>query len=152
RWLTVTTREDVTFWTLPKRNEEKPFRAVFPHGAHDVIATADGCFAAPLGRAGIMTVKPPFDEELSVTVSGGEKADFNFYRIVSLRSEAEREVIACAARSAGVGATEFRWDRESHNLSTFTFDELDVVDVCAIDPAGSLAVAAVARNGALILL
>jgi hypothetical protein len=152
RWLTVTSRQDVTFWTLPEKKAEKALCAVFPHGAHDVITTADGSFVAPLGRAGVMTIKPPFDEEHPVTVSGGEKEGLNFYRIVSLRSGSGQEVLACAARGAGIGATEFRWDRESQNLSTVTFDELDVVDICAIGEAGSLAVAAIARNGALILL
>src|SRR5712692_3204150 len=72
RWLTVTSRGDVTFWTLPEKKGEKAFCAVFPHGAHDVISTADGSFVAPLGRAGVMTIKAPFDEKHPVTVSGGE--------------------------------------------------------------------------------
>jgi hypothetical protein len=152
RWLTVTSREDVSFWTLPEKKGEKVFCAVFPHGAHDVISTDDGSFVAPLGRTGVMTLKPPFDEKPAVTVSGGPKEGLNFHRVVSLRSGSGQEVLACAARRAGIGATEFRWDRESHNLSTVTFEELDVVDICAIGGAGSLAVAAIARNGALILL
>jgi hypothetical protein len=152
KWLTVTSRQDVSFWTGPEKEGDKISCVMFPHGAHDVIATADGCFAAPLGRAGVMTIKPPFDEKHPVTVNGAEKEGLNFYRIVSLRSGGGQEVLGCAVRRAGVGATEFRWDRESHNLSTVTFDELDVVDICAIDRGGSLAVAAVARNGALILL
>jgi hypothetical protein len=152
RWLTVTSRQEVTFWTLPEKKTETVFGAVFPHGAHDVITTADGAFVAPLGRTGVMTIKPPFDEKHPVTVSGGKKEGLNFYRIVSLRSGNGQDVLACAARGAGIGATEFQWDRELHNLNTVTFDELDVVDICAIGGAGSLAVAAVARNGVLILL
>jgi hypothetical protein len=152
RWLTVATREDVTFWNLPEKEGEKASCVVFPHGAHDVIATAEGSFVAPLGRTGIMTIKPPFDEKHSVTVSGGEKEGLNFYRIVRLRSGNGQEVLAFATRKAGIGATEFRWDREAQNVSTVTYDELDVVDICAIGSADSLAVAAVAGNGTLILL
>ena len=94
RWLAVTSREDVTFWTLPEKKGEKVFRAVFPHGAHDVITTAGGSFIAPLGRTGIMTIKPPFGEGLSVTVSGGGKEGLNFYRIISLRSGNGQEALA----------------------------------------------------------
>ena len=99
-----------------------------------------------------MTVKPPFDDQHPISVSSGELPGLNIYRVVSLRSDTTQELLACAARGAGVGVTRIRWDQESHNLSALTFDGLDVVDVCAIGGAGSLALAAVARNGVLILI
>src|SRR5205085_5417210 len=151
RWLTVSTRETVTFWNLPSE-KRKLDCVICPHGAHGVIATSSGSFLAPLGRTGIMAIRPPLDPSHAVTVIGGEAEGMSFYRLVSLRSQDGSEVLACAARFGGVAATEFRWDRDSQKLSTATFPGLDVVDVCAIgsDPR-SLAVAAVGRDGTIVL-
>src|SRR5204862_5036349 len=58
RWIAVSTRNEVTLWTLPQHDGEKPRKMEFSTGAHDVISGTSGCFFAPLGLAGFLFFRP----------------------------------------------------------------------------------------------
>ena len=151
--IAVSTRNEVTFWALPRPGSREAQRAVFPCGAHGVIATAEGYFVAPLGRTGLMKVRAGREEEQPVTVSRTTRQTFDYYKVVSLHSYGHPEVLACAARFGGVVGTELVQEDGRGQMSSITFPGLDVVDVCSLG-TGVIprAVAAVGRNGTLVLL
>jgi hypothetical protein len=84
-------------------------------------------------------------------ILGSDDADTPyFYSVINLRAGPGREILVCATRKDGVAALEFEGDKETYSLSTITFKGLDVVDVCALNPAAdSLSVAALGRDGTL---
>jgi hypothetical protein len=153
QWLMVTTRREANLVTLlPMSAENKTLAAIFPAGAHGVITTVSGYFVCPLGPSGLMVVKPQLGVEQFVTVLGGPEGSPYVYRVISLGAPGGKEILACATRKDGVSVVQFGEQERKHNLNTITFDGLDVVDVCTLNPgADSLAVAAVDRDGTLIL-
>jgi hypothetical protein len=151
-WVAVTTRQEVNFKRLLGTLGAPTSGLAFPYGAHDITITPSGYFLAPLGQTGIMAVQPPFSPETPVTVHSADKAGLYAYRVISLRSQAGVEVLVCAGRLGGIAAGEFSGSRETHTMNTATFKGLDVVDICPLDPgADSLAVAALGRDGSLVL-
>lgn len=150
--IAVSTRADVTFWTLPRPGSQLAQRAVFPCGAHGVLATAAGAFVAPLGRTGLMKVRAGHAAEQLVQVGRASGRPLSFYKAVTLHSYGRPEVIVCAARQDGVVATPLRTDEEWGPLSSLSFPGLDVVDVCPLGTGTTPpAVAAVGRDGTLVL-
>jgi hypothetical protein len=151
--IAVSTRNEVTFWTLPRPGSKEAQRAVFPCGAHGIVATAEGFFVAPLGRTGLMKARAGREEEQPVTVSRATHQTFDYYKVISLHSYGRPEVLACAARFGGVVGTELVQENGRGQISSMTFPGLDVVDVCSLG-TGVIppAVAAVSRNGTLVLL
>jgi hypothetical protein len=148
-WVVVSTRGDVNFWTLPGTEGGHDEVAVLPCGAHGIGTTARGDVIAPLGRNGIMFVEPPFTPETSITALGEE--GLNVYRVVSLLSPSGTEVLACAARTGGVAAGPFSGSQTT-TMRTATFNGLDVIDICPlVSGERSLAVAALSRDGSIIL-
>jgi hypothetical protein len=147
-WLAISTRAEVNFVAITGIDS----RQTFPGGAHGVIATPSGHFVAPLGRNGLMSLKPENSGKLTITISSGTEEEYsNLYRVICLPSGG-REVLACAMRRGGIGVTELGGDDTKHSMNTITFDGLDVVDVCAIGQDNdSLAVAALGKNGTLVL-
>jgi hypothetical protein len=151
-WVAVTTRQEVTFYPLPGTEGPPSSALVFPHGAHGITTTPSGYFIAALGRTGIMAVRPPFGVETPVTVHGADDAGLYAYRVISLRSEGAGEVLACAARGGGIAAGKFSGSRQTHTMTTATFEDIDVVDICPLCAGkDSLAVAALGRDGSLVL-
>lgn len=151
-WVVVTTRQEVNFWPLPGTEGGHQYGFAFPYGAHDVTVTRSGYFIAPLGRTGIMVEKPPFRPGTHVTVHCADKADFYAYRVIALQSQTEGEVLICACRCGGIAAGKFSGAQGTLPMSTATFEGLDVVDICPLDPgADSLAIAALGRDGTLVL-
>lgn len=149
-WVAVTTRQEVNFKRLLGTAGSPRSLRVFPYGAHDITTTPSGYFIAPLGRTGIMAVKPPF--ESSVTVYSLDEPSFYAYRTIALRSQTGAEVLACACRLGGIVAGEFSGNQKKLPMTTATFEGLDVVDICPLNPgSGSLAVAALGRDGSLVL-
>lgn len=147
-WIAVTTRADVTVQNLANKEI-----VVLPYGAHGVTAASGGYFVAPLGRAGIMLMRPGPGNKHEVAALGAEGNDKYFYRIVAAKSTDGKDLLACACRQSGIGITEMRWGQDSYNMRVATFDGLDVVDICAVnaDPEG-LALAAAGRDGTLIMV
>jgi hypothetical protein len=74
------------------------------------------------------------------------------YRVIVLPSQNGEEVVACAARLGGIVAGTFSIAHEANTMRTARFKNLDLVDICPLSPeSDSLAVAALARDGSLIL-
>jgi hypothetical protein len=143
----VSTRQELNFWPITK-----PQGGYLPHGAHGVTATQSGYFIAPLGQDGILMAEPGArgDVELTAHMPGDESV--YVYRLVSFRTETGEEAVACAARLGGIIAGRFSSAQTTHAMHTASFKNLDVVDLCRLEPdSGSLAVAALCRDGSLIL-
>jgi hypothetical protein len=153
-WVAAATREEVNLLELAGPSEGGKVRGVVvPHGAHGVGVLSSGGFLAPLGRTGIMFAKPGAGPANSVMVSSGTKEGMYFYRVIGLRGSDGGDLVVCAGRAGGIGIMPFRWGEDSQQLATFTFDQLDVVDVCPIGSGSdSRAVAAVGRDGTIILI
>ena len=148
--IAVSTRADITFWTN-ERGIARPC-LVAPVGSHGVAVTANGYFIAPLGRTGLLVEKPDFRGAGQLMVLQTDR-DLCFYAATSCGSLGGNEVLVCAMRSGGLSTTQFQGHQDQHVFTTMAFDEVeDLVDVCPIGPSSdSRAVAAVARNGALLL-
>src|SRR5205807_10647058 len=101
-------------------------------GAPEVVVAPSGHFVIPLGRAGVMFVKPGMKEDDPVTISNSEKHGLNFCRIVALAGENGDDLIVCAGRRGGIGFTSFRKGIRGHVLHTVKFGDLDIVDVCSM--------------------
>ncbi len=151
-WMAVSTRDELDIFTLPKQKGDAIYIAKMPFGAHGVIASPRGYFFAPLGLDGLMFTQPKDGAGQSITISTSVTEQLYFYRVIALRTAIGRQVVACATRSNGVGAMDFQGEDHQHNLSALTFDGLDVVDLCPLDaPANSAAIAALGRDGTLVL-
>jgi hypothetical protein len=72
--------------------------------------------------------------------------------MMSLQAPDGQEIVASAVRCGGVAAMVFRGEDEKHILSTFTFNGLDVVDLCSLGKeTAPEAAAALGRDGTLVL-
>ena len=152
-WLAVTTRADLNFFRPPANGSGASPAFAFPVGAHSPTVTPSGTFVVPMGRSGLMFVKPESRPEDSMVTSSAEKEGLYFYRITTMRGEQGEDVLVCAARKGGIAITEYREGQEIQRLSTVTLEDLDVVDVCAIASAKTpFAVVAIARDGTLVFL
>jgi hypothetical protein len=153
-WLAVSTREEVNFLKFPKTTDS-PFEMMqLAVGAHGVVTAPSGYFVAPLGHSGILVVKPGTRIEDPKTISTSDKQRLlYYYRVLTLPGDRGEDQIVCACRRGGVGITGFHPDLNENKLSTLTFEDLDVVDVCGIGSASyPRAVAAVGRDGTLIFI
>jgi hypothetical protein len=150
-WTAVTTRADINF-IPPRSSPTEPHRAtVFSGGAFGVAVAPSGHFVVPLGRLGIMYVKPGSLPEATVPISSTEEAGLNAYRILPLPDENGSDLIFCAGRRGGLGITNIREGVANHTLSTLRLGDLDVVDVCLLGAVENrLAVAAAATDGTII--
>lgn len=150
-WVAVSTRQEVNFRRLLGTEGSPQALLSIPYGAHDITTTPNGYFIAPLGRNGMMAVRPPFTAATQLTIYGFSESLYA-YRVISLRSQNGGEVLACACRLGGVAVGEFPSTQPKPQMTTATFEGLDVVDICPLDPgADSLAIAALGRDGTLIL-
>jgi hypothetical protein len=147
----VSTRADVAFVT-PKRGERPGIRSVVEAGSHSIVASPSKYFVAPMGRYGILQVKPEDGPRQSVIVSRAANLPLNFYRVICIATSSH-DILACAARVGGVASTTSGNDTGSmRRITSVTFPGLDVVDLCSLGSAFGSAVAAVARDSTLILL
>jgi hypothetical protein len=150
QWLAISTRAEVDFFLTPISQNTQV--VPIPAGAHGVITTKAGYFVAPLGKTGLLVLRPEPVKEQRVTVFSGRAEESPYlYRVIALR-QGGREVLACAGRAEGVATMEFKGVHGSNNLSMMTFDGFDVVDICPLEPGrDSLAAAAISKDGTLIL-
>ena len=145
--LAVSTRFDVTFIQI-----ESPIsssRAVFPGGAHGVVATESGYFVAPLGAKGLLLVSIQGGPQQLMRVTTGTEGQLYFYRITALHDNTGKETLVFANRRNGVGLSEFKGDEDSRNVHCLTFEGLDVVDVCGVSP-GSLSAIAISPKAEVV--
>jgi hypothetical protein len=147
--IAFSTRCEVVLVSSPP-GTAKGLRSVFPAGAHGVIATPSGYFVAPLGRSGVMVVKPSVEEDQPLTIRKASHKPMNFYKVVHI-SYAGGEVLAFAARSDGIVAMPFL-SQGNEFISSWNYPGLDVVDVCSLgDNLDQPAIAAISRDGTIIL-
>jgi hypothetical protein len=147
--IALCTRCEVAFVTqMPEAG--KGFRSVFPVGAHGVIATPSGHCVAPLGRSGMMVVKPSAGQNQPVTVKRVSDQSVDFYSVVHIAHHGG-EVLVSAARKDGMLAVPFDPGRKEF-VSSLTYPGLDIVDVCSLgDGLSQPAVAATSRDCTIIL-
>jgi hypothetical protein len=151
-WIMVSSRNQVVLWTLPTDGSETLTGTPFPIGSHGVVASSSGHFVAPLGRSGLLFCRPRDGNEQSVDIRASCSNELNHYRVISVQAESGQEFIVCVLRRNGIGVMEFKGPDQRNAMTTATFGDLDVVDVCKTgSEAGSTAYAAVGRDGTLIL-
>jgi hypothetical protein len=107
----------------------------------------------PMGLPGWMVFDPVAGVQSGyILASDASERRLYIYRTVSLRGQGATEVLACATRRGGIGATRFEGGGRAHTLHTASFPGLDVVDVCGVGTTPeSQAVAAVGLDGTLVL-
>jgi hypothetical protein len=136
RFWAMSTRSEVVLFTRPATKDEKYKRAVFPAGAHGVIATGAGQFVAPLGRTGLLVWKPELGDEQQPKICRPIGTQFySFYRVFSLNA-GPSELIVCASRSGGVTVAPISSLNGETEINSYTFPGQDVIDVCALDTGG----------------
>jgi len=146
-WMGVSTRNEIVSW-----KSQMEGGAEFLYGAHDIIAGSSGYFFAPLGRKGLLCYRPSEDPVQTVMIYSDPSASLYFYTLISLPTPEGGEVLACAARTGGIAAMEFKGEDQPQRLKTATFQGLDVVDLCPLLPGEkSTAIAALQRDGTVIL-
>lgn len=132
--MAVSTRRDVTFFSVPRLGQGQVERAVFHGGAFDVVAMPRGGFVAPLGRNGLLVFgeKQTGSQKVKTLRAGAE--GFNLYRVAPLASAPGRgDVLACAARDDGFAIMTIG---DEH---TITFGRrlrapgVDFVDACSLE-------------------
>jgi hypothetical protein len=136
RAMAVSTRADVGFIVLDDKNH--PHRAIYDGGAHGVIATSSGGFVAPLGRNGLLTMKPIRGPEQVLATSRVDVNNdrINFYKLARCIGDGKTDLVVGASRSDGLAIIELNSleDRinpgHTHFLRT---PGLDVVDVCPLN-------------------
>jgi hypothetical protein len=146
-WPAVTTRADINFFgPALQANQEQ---VVIAGGGLDVVvAPRSGYFVVSIGPAGIMFVKPGITDKEPLLVSRSDKISLNYSRLLALPDPAGDDLIVSAGRRGGLGFVHFKEGTRRPNLNSVKFHDLDLVDVCSM---GGLAVAAVAKDGSLVL-
>jgi len=133
--IAISSRSELSFMTVPRHPGETPLRAVFPAGAHGVIAAASGYFVAPLGPSGIMMYKPGSQQPHPLTVHRFDPA-LNLYRAISIVDKGA-ETLVFAARSEGIISVGALGDPttklDSHHCWESS-DKSDIIDVCSLAP------------------
>ena len=122
-----------------------------PDGAHGILATPEGHFFAPMGTAGLLRVeadKIPFD---GVTIDKPEQATPYFYKLIYLGKDADKELLACAARTSGL--LMIRSNSDHMNIIDLVSRDIDFVDVCSMSsPGWPHAVVGLSWDGSLIFV
>jgi len=151
-WFAVSTRADVNLISSESANGRELPGMVCPVGGLGVEVLPSGYFAVPLGRNGMMFVKPGVTATDAVTFSNSAEAPINLSRILALQGSQGQDILVCAGRKNGLGLTEFSEGTSKHPMRTSRFGALDIVDVCQIAPrTEQFAVAAVGKDGTLVL-
>lgn len=145
--LAVSTRSDVSF--IQANSSNGPARAVFPGGAHGVIATKSGSFIAPLGPKGLLIVRPTNGPLQGMEVTRGTERKLYFYRVAALHDTHGTETLIFANRKSGVGLSVFNSTERGRIVHTRESEGIEIVDVCAISP-GSLSAIAISKTADLL--
>ena len=142
--IAISSRSEIAIVMI--RREDEAMHAIFPAGAHDVIATHSGYFVAPLGISGMMLCRP---DSVQVFVKRGERV-VNLYKISSFW-DGTTDAVACAARQDGVYATPLpeSADKGLDNVHWFRFHDFDAVDICSL---GSRSAAVLGADGSFVLV
>ncbi len=137
RAMAVSTRADVSFILFDETG--RGHRVVHDGGAHGVIAISSGAFVAPLGRNGLLTMKPIEGPEqiLASCQVVGERT--NFYKLVHCAGDGTTDLVVGACRTDGLAILELNSleDRiQPDRTYFFRGSGVDVVDVCSLQTHG----------------
>jgi hypothetical protein len=145
--LAVSTRSEVSFFQAS--GPVGPARAVFPGGAHGVVATKSGSYVATLGPKGLLIVRPTEDHFQRMEVTKETEGKLYFYRAAALHDQCGKETLVFANRRDGVGLSVFNGNERRRVVHKMGFEGIDVIDVCAV-AAGSLSAVAVSKKADLL--
>src|SRR5487761_1652770 len=148
--IAISSRAEITFWAPAESNGGQWPPSVFPCGSHGVITIPAGRFIAPLGCTGIIMASVTGAPVQSMAIGRIRDPDrvIDCYKVTYLD---ERDLLACAVRSAGVATIQLPQASGGGQINSTTFPGLDVVDVCWMSAQSApLALAALGRNGTLI--
>ncbi len=132
--IAVTTRSDVGLIVLD--DDGLAHKAIFDGGAHGVIATSSGGFVAPLGRNGLLTMKPIPGPEQILATSKVDDTRTNFYKLAHCTGDGKTDLIVGASRTEGLAIMELNSLEDRINPGRTHFLQkpgLDVVDVCSLN-------------------
>jgi hypothetical protein len=124
--------------------------ATIPAGAFDVIAIGPERFLAPMGIYGLMVASvDDYGHIHAETLGHADQTYFYMTRLVERQSNLT--IIASAGRQNGLIRLKLPNEGPA-DVGIFTFNEIDVVDVCPFPrPGAPLAVVALGINGELIV-
>lgn len=130
--IAVSTRNELTLFTVQPNAPRQAKRVVVPAGAHGVTAAPSGQFVAPLGTPGVLFIAPSEGEEQRIRISRPKDREFYFYRVAALAPSEGPEVLVCATRGGGLTSILASGHGERRMFTWMTFPGLDAVDVCAL--------------------
>ncbi len=152
-WLAVSTREEVTLASMRMETAAKYGPMGVPHGAHGVITGPSGTFLAPMGKTGIMRLKPGSGPRDPVGFLSPSKEGMYFYRMIALPGSEGKDFLACATRKGGLGLADVNWNNQVYDMAVSNVSEFDAMDVCHLGgPADSPSIGAVGRDGTIVLV
>jgi hypothetical protein len=148
----VSTRNEVSIFTVHPSGPHKTQRAIVPAGAHEVIASQSGWFVAPLGMRGALLVAPEEGAIQRVKISRARDHDFYFYRVAAVSPLQGPEVLVFANRRGGIASMAVPGQDQPRRLYWTTFPGLDVVDVCPLGGSQAApAACAVGKDGTVVM-
>jgi len=129
--LAVSTRCDVVFIDLKPRDQGGGTKTFYDGGTHGVLATSMGGVVAPLGPAGILSMRPSAGPIQPMKVSSPAQPGFNLTKLAHLSRDGHLDVFACAAGKNGVLAVNIGPDGPVDSRY-FRAPGLDVADVTSL--------------------
>ncbi len=145
--LAVSTRSEVSLFQAESPGDQTIVS--FPGGAHGVVATRSGSYVAPLGPKGLLIVRPSSSMVQGFAVTQGTEGHLYFYRMAALHNPLGVETLVFANRKNGVGMSVFDSEDRRRVVRVMKFQDVDIVDVCAVVP-GSLSAIAVSKTADLL--
>jgi hypothetical protein len=107
--LAFSTTQEVMVMAFRGQNPDPASRPVVTsHGTHGIAAAPGGYFVAPLGRSGIMLLKPDSLPGDPVGMLTTDKPDMYFYRVAAIRGGGDEDLLFSACRQGGLGVTASR--------------------------------------------
>ena len=125
----------------------------FDIGAHGIVSVASGGFIAPLGKDGLLFLKPGVERPLIRHEGKFGQSDVNCYKVASLGDGPDGEVFVCAARSDGFFGMTIRDESLQPQVVGHSLAGIDIVDVCSISsPSMPRAAIALNRDASLLII
>jgi hypothetical protein len=134
--MAASTRSEVVFLNVPHLGEGHVERGVYYGGAHGVTSTPSGSIVAPMGRRGILRMRPKQAEAQPVTIMRPVLEALNIYKIACLGSPDHGEILACAARNGGFLAMRLTEVGFLERARGTRLADVDFVDVAALNVDG----------------
>ena len=133
-WMAASTRFEVIYQDLTPRPGGND-RRIYEGGAHGVVATSQGGFAAPLGIGGVLVIDPVSDSEMRMGVIKSADKPIDYYKLAHLKGDDRSDWFAAAGRRAGLVGLELSFGPDGDLAApsnSFEAEGLDVVGVCSL--------------------